>query len=114
MARRDCEPLRGFSVRFSGLQWRSPYRSSHEAPVTTARRTKRRARSPTEWGTALREAGLRRTGARVAVLARLDAATAPLTHTDVVEMLVRLGYDRATLYRNLMDLGRCGSRHPRG
>lgn len=52
----------------------------------------------------LREAGLRATSARAAVLRCLMAAKAPLTHGDVCERLSDLGYDRATLYRNLMDL----------
>jgi Fur family ferric uptake transcriptional regulator len=64
----------------------------------------RSARSASEWSRALRDVGLRRTGPRVAVLMRLDAASAPLAHGDLVEMLAPLGYQRATLYRNLMDL----------
>jgi Fur family transcriptional regulator, ferric uptake regulator len=72
--------------------------------VKMTRQTKPKGRSSSEWAGALHSAGLRRTGARVAVLAQLEAASAPLTHGDLVEMLGHLGYDRATLYRNLMDL----------
>jgi Fur family ferric uptake transcriptional regulator len=57
-----------------------------------------------EWTRLLHERGLRRTEPRVAVLRRLGAARAPLAHRDLVRMLAHLGFDRATLYRNLMDL----------
>jgi Fur family ferric uptake transcriptional regulator len=52
----------------------------------------------------LRASGLRATSARAAVLRCLMDAAAPLTHADVCERLAHHGYDRATLYRNLMDL----------
>lgn len=52
----------------------------------------------------LRTAGLRATSARAAVLRCLIEADAPMTHAEVCERLSLLGYDRATLYRNLMDL----------
>lgn len=56
----------------------------------------------------LREAGLRATSARAAVLRCLMDAGAPLSHAEVCEWLAPLGYDRATLYRNLMDLTEAG------
>ncbi len=56
----------------------------------------------------LRDAGLRATSARVAVLRCLMEAGGPLTHAEVSEGLARHGYDRATLYRNLMDLTEVG------
>jgi Fur family ferric uptake transcriptional regulator len=52
----------------------------------------------------LRAAGLRRTGPRVAVLARLSTAESPMTHGALADELAHLGFDRATIYRNLMDL----------
>lgn len=52
----------------------------------------------------LRTAGLRATSARAAVLRCLIAADGPLTHAEVCAELAAQGYDRATLYRNLMDL----------
>jgi Fur family transcriptional regulator, ferric uptake regulator len=54
----------------------------------------------------LRGAGLRRTGPRVAVLEQLEAAKAPLSHGDIAGALAARGFDRATVYRNLMDLVR--------
>jgi len=54
--------------------------------------------------TRIREAGLRCTTARVAVLKHLDTATGPLTHAEVSDALAHLGYDRATIYRNLTEL----------
>ena len=52
----------------------------------------------------LRETGIRATPARIAVLQELRAATSPLTHADVTEQLVPLGFDKATVFRNLNDL----------
>jgi Fur family transcriptional regulator, ferric uptake regulator len=56
----------------------------------------------------LREAGLRATGARIAVLRVLRSALSPLSHNDVAEQLVGEPWDRATLYRNLLDIVRSG------
>ena len=56
----------------------------------------------------LRQAGLRATQPRVAVLARLLAARSPLSHGDVAEDLSAQGFDRATVYRNLIDLTEAG------
>ena len=56
----------------------------------------------------LKEHGLRATPSRVAVLGVLNAATAPLSHGDVVRALSPFGGDRATIYRNLLDFVRVG------
>ena len=58
--------------------------------------------------TEIRERGMRSTGPRVAVLAHLDKASSPLSHTEIFEALADRGYDRATIYRNLMDLAEAG------
>jgi Fur family ferric uptake transcriptional regulator len=52
----------------------------------------------------LRSHGLRSTSPRLAVLAHLQRATSPLSHGEITEALVGHGFDRATVYRNLMDL----------
>ncbi len=52
----------------------------------------------------LRDAGLRRTGPRLAVLQVLERATSPLSHGDVADALAGEGFDRATVYRNLTAL----------
>jgi Fur family transcriptional regulator, ferric uptake regulator len=52
----------------------------------------------------LREAGLRCTAARLAVLAHLMEATGPKTHAEVSDSLTDRGFDRATIYRNLTEL----------
>lgn len=52
----------------------------------------------------LREAGLRGTASRIRVLERLSAATAPISHSELADALVPMGFDRATIYRNLTDL----------
>jgi Fur family transcriptional regulator, ferric uptake regulator len=56
----------------------------------------------------LRAAGLRRTGPRVAVLERLTRADAPVSHGELADDLEHLGFDRATVYRNLIDLTNAG------
>ncbi len=56
----------------------------------------------------IRACGMRSTGSRVAVLAHLNGATSPLSHTEIFEALSAQGYDRATIYRNLVDLADAG------
>ena len=52
----------------------------------------------------LRSSGLRSTPARIAVLQELRQATSPMTHADLAEKLVPIGFDKATVFRNLTDL----------
>ncbi|MDC0712693.1 transcriptional repressor [Stigmatella sp. ncwal1] len=56
----------------------------------------------------IRAVGLRSTSPRVAVLRELEAASAPLSHADLVDALGEEGFDRVTLYRNLTDLTEAG------
>jgi Fur family ferric uptake transcriptional regulator len=56
----------------------------------------------------LRAAGLRRTGPRVAVLERLALTETPVSHGELFDGLSGTGYDRATIYRNLIDLTEAG------
>jgi Fur family ferric uptake transcriptional regulator len=56
----------------------------------------------------LRKAGLRSTGPRVAVLRWLSRSTSPVSHPELFEALAGEGFDRATLYRNLVDLAEAG------
>lgn len=56
----------------------------------------------------LRRAGLRATRARVAVLTELRRLPGPASHAEVAAHLGRSGLDRATVYRNLLDLVRAG------
>lgn len=56
----------------------------------------------------IRAAGLKWTAARGAVLLALHDATRPLSHGDLVERVEHQGFDRATVYRNLMDLTGAG------
>ena len=56
----------------------------------------------------IRDAGLRSTGPRVAVLEHLQTTKVPLSHGELVEVLAHHGYDAATIYRNLIDLTRAG------
>ena len=57
---------------------------------------------------ALREGGLRATSSRALVLACLQDADGPLAHGEVCDRLEPHGYDRATIYRNLVDLTNAG------
>lgn len=65
---------------------------------------------PAELKRLLRTAGLRATAPRLAVLERLVASTTPQTHGEVAARL-DADFDRATVYRNLMDLTNAGLVH---
>lgn len=56
----------------------------------------------------IRAAGLRVTAPRVAVLEHLERATSPVSHPELSEALAPDGWDRATIYRNLIDLTEAG------
>lgn len=56
----------------------------------------------------IRDAGLRSTAPRVAVLAALEQRAVPMSHAEICEALHGEGFDRATLYRNLVDLAEAG------
>jgi len=56
----------------------------------------------------LKTAGIRATPARISVLRELRAASSPLTHADLTEILVPEGFDKATVFRNLNDLAEAG------
>ena len=56
----------------------------------------------------LRRVGLRATGPRVAVLKSLYGAASAASHADIATALAPEGWDRATVYRNLIDLTDAG------
>lgn len=56
----------------------------------------------------LRSSGLRSTAPRLAVLAYLHDSREPNSHAELFEALASRGFDRATIYRNLMDLAEVG------
>jgi len=56
----------------------------------------------------IRNSGLRSTAPRVAVLQYLRDTSKPMTHAEICEALEEKGFDRATLYRNLIDLTEVG------
>ncbi|HEY6726806.1 MAG TPA: transcriptional repressor, partial [Polyangiaceae bacterium] len=68
-------------------------------------------RSAADYRELLRSNGLRATGPRVAVLGVLEQHKRPLTHGEVADELGDSGFDRATLYRNLMDMTETGLLH---
>jgi Fur family ferric uptake transcriptional regulator len=53
---------------------------------------------------AVRGSGLRATPSRLAVLDVLRASDSPMSHGDVADRLAGQAWDRATIYRNLVDL----------
>jgi len=61
-----------------------------------------------EIDTLLRGRGLRRTMPRVAVLRFLKQNPRPLSHGEIAEALEPESLDRATVYRNLIDLSDAG------
>lgn len=70
----------------------------------TARTRRVNPEEVTEIRQLLRNAGVRATPARISVMQELRAATSPLTHADLATKLVPLGFDKATVFRNLADL----------
>lgn len=52
----------------------------------------------------LREAGLRGTAARVAVMQCLAAKGSPLSHAEVADSLTAFGFDQSTIFRALQEL----------
>jgi Fur family ferric uptake transcriptional regulator len=56
----------------------------------------------------LRSVGLRSTVPRIAVLRFLRSSGSPASHPEVYDAVGGEGFDRATLYRNLMDLAEAG------
>jgi Fur family ferric uptake transcriptional regulator len=57
---------------------------------------------------AIRASGLRATPSRLAVLDLVRASEAPMSHGDVADELASQHWDRATIYRNLIDLAEAG------
>ena len=53
---------------------------------------------------ALRDASLRATAARVAVLKLLASTGSPMSHAEVVEAFAEFGFDQSTLFRCLNEL----------
>jgi Fur family ferric uptake transcriptional regulator len=56
----------------------------------------------------IRNSGLRSTAPRVAVLQYLQDTSTPMSHAEIFEALEEKGFDRATIYRNLIDLTEVG------
>jgi Fur family transcriptional regulator, ferric uptake regulator len=52
----------------------------------------------------IRQAGLRCTPARLTVVGERQHSERPLSHAEIASTLAPLGFDRATVYRNLVEL----------
>lgn len=59
----------------------------------------------------IRTAGLRATASRIAVLGLVRGHESPLTHGEVFNALSANPWDKATIYRNLVDLSEVGLLH---
>ena len=70
--------------------------------------SKAKPSSPDEHALTIREAGLRVTQPRLAVMHVLEKERGPLSHADLINALDGQGFDRVTLYRNLNDLADAG------
>ena len=66
------------------------------------------AKNVDELRAAVRASGLRATPSRLAVLELVRASDAPVSHGDVADRLASQAWDRATIYRNLIDLAEVG------
>jgi Fur family ferric uptake transcriptional regulator len=64
--------------------------------------------SAAEIRSGLRAAGIRSTAARVAVLEVLHRLETPVSHAELAAHAELAGFDRATVYRNLVDLADAG------
>jgi Fur family ferric uptake transcriptional regulator len=56
----------------------------------------------------IRRAGMRATTSRIAVIEKLREVGRPMTHGDLSDELVPKGFDRASIFRNLVDLTQAG------
>jgi len=66
------------------------------------------AKNEEELRSLVRARGLRATPSRLAVLELLRSRAAPMSHGDVADRLASQAWDRATIYRNLIDLAESG------
>ncbi|HEU0037606.1 MAG TPA: Fur family transcriptional regulator [Kofleriaceae bacterium] len=66
------------------------------------------AKNLDELRTVVRARGLRATPSRLAVLELVRASDSPMSHSEVADRLDNQAWDRATIYRNLVDLAEAG------
>jgi Fur family transcriptional regulator, ferric uptake regulator len=74
------------------------------AVATRGKKTKSTGLSVESSRELLRASQLRSTPSRLAVLEYLSAQTRPISHAEISDDLVPLGYDKSTLYRVLVEL----------
>jgi Fur family ferric uptake transcriptional regulator len=56
----------------------------------------------------IRRAGMRATASRIAVIEKLREAGRPMTHGELSDELVPRGFERSSIFRNLVDLTQAG------
>jgi Fur family transcriptional regulator, ferric uptake regulator len=80
-----------------------------EGPLATRKKAKASYDAPVRaFQDLLRSSGLRSTAPRIAVLQYLHDTSEPGSHAELFNALADKGFDRATIYRNLMDLAEAG------
>lgn len=84
------------------------YGSRDNKPLVDVMARKQDIESIAQTRETLAKAGLRSTAARTAVLQWLQKSKAPATHAEISVDLVPLGFDKATVFRNLNDLAEAG------
>jgi Fur family transcriptional regulator, ferric uptake regulator len=100
LERRVADVEAAAKVPVAGAVCNPPDRGVMKAKQSSIEREKLRTR--------IREAGLRCTPARLAVIGKLQKSASPLSHGDIAATLAPLGFDRATVYRNLVELSEAG------
>jgi len=87
----------------SSIREQQVAKKSAKAAASTNRDT-----STKRWADRVRAAGLRVTLQRIAVLDALAEAHAPLSHAEIIAELGETSFDKATIYRNLIDMAEAG------
>ena len=96
------------SARFPRRASRSGFSAHHDMQKTTKKPPAKVAGKLDGLKDELRSSGLRSTAPRLAVLQQLLSSKSPLSHADLADQLESQGLERATVYRNLMDLAEAG------
>jgi Fur family ferric uptake transcriptional regulator len=88
------------------------FREKQDHPNLVSKRAKQAAGpSLDEVRHIIRDKGLRCTPARMVILRHLFGAGGPVTHAQVADEVAPQGFDRATIYRNLVELADVGLLH---
>ncbi len=81
---------------------------TEEARLPAKKKARKSEDSAQSFQELLRASGLRSTAPRIAVLRYLHDSSEPNSHAELFVALAGKGFDRATIYRNLIDLAEVG------